>query len=588
MPLSRIAWTVLLLAVFSSAPTGATFGAARPADTGLRLTVNGLKQALEEAVRSGLTLQQYRDRSVSEAQLRRLVARGEEEIRATLEAWGYYGGSIRSRFEPTPTGSFEVVYDVDAGAPTLVRHSEVTVSGEAANAPAVASSIEAFVPKVGERFDHAQYESSKTSIEKALGDSGFLGARLTQHRVEVRSATHTADIALAWEGGLRYRFGPTKISGGQFSSELLDRYMPWQEGDDYSSAKLLDMQQRLVGADYFSTVTVQPRPERAIDRAVPVDVELTPAKRDIYSAALYASTDRGAGVDFSVTRRWLNDKGHKGQAEFDLAQRLKAIELSYRIPLSGKRQRMLSFAGTYRDEETESSISQTEKLAVNVARKWSEFTTVYGLQFLAGDFEIGSEDGNSTLLFFEGAFTRSRSDQPAFARRGYSYSLTARGTPIDALTDTRFGSLDLEVKWLHAFGPDTRLILRGEVGVMEVDDFDLLPPELRFFSGGDRSIRGFGYEEIGSRNAQGDVIGGDRLAEGTVELERYWRRGFGAAVFVDAGDAFLGEDFSLHVGTGVGVRWKSPVGVLRLDLAYPVKSIDSSGWQIHFNIGPDF
>ena len=102
------------------------------------------------------------------------------------------------------------------------------------------------MPKVGERFDHAQYEASKTAIEKALGDSGFLGARLTEHRVEAHSAARTADIALAWEGGPRYKFGATKISGGQFATGLYDRYMPWREGDDYSSAQVLDMQHRLV------------------------------------------------------------------------------------------------------------------------------------------------------------------------------------------------------------------------------------------------------------------------------------------------------------------------------------------------------
>jgi translocation and assembly module TamA len=123
---------------------------------------------------------------------------------------------------------------------------------------------------------------------------------------------------------------------------------------------------------------------------------------------------------------------------------------------------------------------------------------------------------------------------------------------------------------------------------MKVDDFDQLPPELRFFSGGDRSIRGFGFEEIGSRNAVGDVIGGDHLIEASVELEHYWRKNLGAAVFADGGDAFLGEDFRLHVGVGAGIRYKSPVGVLRLDLAYPIKSIDENSWQIHFNIGPDF
>jgi translocation and assembly module TamA len=582
MPLLRIALVCLALAV-----PGGPLRAASEA-SGLKLDINGLKPALEEAVRSGLTLQQYRDRAVSEAQLRRLVSRGEQEIAATLEAWGYYSGTVRSHMAPNAAGSFDVVYDIEPGEPTRVTGSHVTVRGEAAAVPAVASALESFLPQAGERFDHAQYEASKTAIEKALGDSGFLGAKLVTHRVEVHSMKRSADIELAWDGGPRYQFGPTQFTGGQFPTELLERFVPWREGDDYSAAQLLDMQQRLVSGDYFSTVTVQPHPEKAVDLKVPIQVELTAAKRNIYSAALYASTDRGAGVDFSVQRRWLNDKGHKGQAEFDLAQKLKAVEVSYRIPLPGRRQRQLSFAGTYRDEETESSISQTEKLAANLARKWNGYTLVYGLQFLAGDFEIGSEDGNSSLFFFEGALTRARSDQPTFARRGYSYTLTVRGTPFDTLTDTRFGAADLEVKWLHAFGLDTRLILRGEVGAMAVDDFDLLPPELRFFSGGDRSIRGFGYEEIGSQNAAGDVIGGDRLAEGTVELERYFRRGFGAAVFVDAGDSFLGEDFRLHVGAGAGIRWKSPVGVLRLDLAYPVKSVDSSGWQIHFNIGPDF
>jgi translocation and assembly module TamA len=581
MPVLRIALVCLALV---TSP-----GLLRAADVpALNLEINGLKPALEAAVRSGLTLQQYRDRVVSEAQLRRLVSRGAEEIVATLEAWGYYSGSVKSRIESKTVGSFDVAYDVDPGEPTLVTESHVSVDGGAAQVPGVAFALEAFLPKVGERFDHALYEASKTAIEKALGDAGFLGAKLVTHRVEVHSVKRTADIELAWNGGPRYKFGPTTFTGGQFTSQLLDRFMPWREGDDYSSKQLLEIQQRLVGGDYFSTVTVQPHPEKATDLNVPVEVALTPAKRDIYSAALYASTDRGVGVDFSVQRRWLNDKGHKGQAEFDLAQRLKAVELSYRIPLPGRKQRMLSFAGTYRDEQTESSISQTEKLAANVARKWSSYTSVYGLQLLSGDFEIGSEDGNSSLFFFEGALSRSQADQPAFARRGYSYNLSARFTPTEAVSDTRFASLDLEVKWLRALGTNTRLILRGEVGVMEVDDFDLLPPELRFFAGGDRSIRGFGYEEIGSRNAAGDVIGGDRLIEGTIELEHYWRRGFGAAVFVDAGDAFLGEDFILHVGTGVGLRWKSPVGVLRFDLAYPIESVDSSGWQIHFNIGPDF
>jgi translocation and assembly module TamA len=561
--------------------------APEPTTKGLEIEIRGLSSALEDAIRSGLTLQQYNDRSVSEAQLRRLLSLGESEARNTLEAWGYYDGKVAGHMEEKPEGGYLAWLDITPGDPVLVTASEVTVSGEAAQDPAVASALKSFEPTVGARFDHARYEASKDTIATALADTGYLGATLVTHKVEITTATQSARIALAWEGGPRYSFGPTTFTGSQFPQEFLQRFLPWTEGDVYSSAAVLDMQRRLVSADYFGTITVTPHPEKAIDRAVPITVELSPAKRNIYSAAVYASTDRGAGVELAAQRRWLNDRGHKARADLDIAQRLQAIELSYRIPLPGKRQRVLGFAGTYRDETTESSTSQTEKFVANVSRKWAEYTFVYGLQFLAGDFEIGSEDGNSSLLFLESAFSRSKADQPMFARRGFSYTVTARFTPFEELTDTRFASATLEAKWLHALGRDMRLILRGEVGKMEVEDFDQLPPELRFFSGGDRSIRGFGYEEIGSRNEVGDVIGGDSLIEANIELERYWNK-LGGAVFVDGGDSFLGEDFRLHVGVGAGVRWKSPVGVLRLDLAYPIKSIDSDSWQIHFNIGPDF
>ena len=571
-----------MLAILSTA------GAADAPRARNELTIEGVKPLLEEAIRSGLTLQQYRERAVSDAQLKRLITVGEKETSATLEAWGYYDGRIATRMEKSGEGGFHVWFKVQTGEPVLVTESTVTVNGEAGKAEAVTTAVNAFAPKIGERFDHAQYEASKAAIETALADSGFLGAKLGAHRVELRATARTARIMLEWSGGPRYSFGQTTFTGGQFPEGFLQRFSAWKEGDPYSSAKVLDLQRRLVGADYFGTVTVQPHPEKAVELAVPIEVTLTPARRTIYSAALYASTDRGAGVDFGAQRRWLNDRGHKGQAEIDVAQRLQALVLSYRIPLPGTRSRVLGIAGTYKDETTESSVSETEKLAVSVSRKWGGFTTSYGLQFLAGDFEIGSERGNSSLVFFEGALNYAQSDQPAFARRGFNYTLSARFTPVEALTDTAFASAKLESNWLHASGENTPLILRGEVGYMKVDDFDQLPPELRFFSGGDRSIRGFGFEEIGSRNAAGDVIGGDHLVEASVELERYWRKNLGAAVFADSGDAFLGEDFRLHVGVGAGIRWKSPVGVLRLDLAYPIKSVDENSWQIHFNIGPDF
>jgi translocation and assembly module TamA len=130
------------------------------------------------------------------------------------------------------------------------------------------------------------------------------------------------------------------------------------------------------------------------------------------------------------------------------------------------------------------------------------------------------------------------------------------------------------------------LILRAALGAMIVDDFDALPPELRFFAGGDRSVRGFDYQEIGETNASGGVIGGKYLAVASVEYEYYFLENWGAAVFVDAGDAYS-STLDPNVGAGIGVRWRSPVGIVRVDIAHPVVTDMDEKLRFHIIVGPD-
>ena len=174
MPLSRI---VLVGLAFAAPLHAAT--QPEPPPKGVELQINGLKQALESAVLSGLTLQQYRDRSVSDAQLRRLLSLGETEIRATLEAWGYYDGKVSGHMEETPEGRDRAWFDVTPGEPILVKASEVSVSGDAARVPAVASALEAFVPKLGERFDQRRRQT-RMDLHQALL-SWFYSGRSRHH-----------------------------------------------------------------------------------------------------------------------------------------------------------------------------------------------------------------------------------------------------------------------------------------------------------------------------------------------------------------------------------------------------------------------
>jgi translocation and assembly module TamA len=123
---------------------------------------------------------------------------------------------------------------------------------------------------------------------------------------------------------------------------------------------------------------------------------------------------------------------------------------------------------------------------------------------------------------------------------------------------------------------------------MQVGNFDALPPELRFFAGGDRSIRGFDYDEIGEVDDRGIIIGGKYLAVASVDYEYYFRENWGAAVFTDAGDAFS-DRFRLNLSVGVGLRWRSPVGPIRVDVGFPIEHAQplQQSWRLHVLLGPD-
>jgi translocation and assembly module TamA len=191
-------------------------------------------------------------------------------------------------------------------------------------------------------------------------------------------------------------------------------------------------------------------------------------------------------------------------------------------------------------------------------------------------------------LYPELVLEKKRADDPLFVRDGYALTLLARASP-GLLSDTRFEQVRADAKWIRGIGDSARLILRGTVGAMHVGDFDQLPPELRFFAGGDRSIRGYAYQTIGPQNANGLVLGGEDLVVASAEYEYYFKPNWGVATFVDSGDAFTGfSNFKTRIGTGIGLRWRSPVGMLRADIGVPVNDpYGQTGVQLHLIIGPD-
>lgn len=570
------------LAAIVAAVTAAESQAAR-----VSIEINGLKNEQRDSALASLRLQQYTDRDVSAVQIRRLFDGADDEIRTSLEPFGYYQARVERRLEEQPDGNFKAVFHVTPGEPVIVQAATVEVTGGAGENPNIRTAVRQFTPKVGDRLDHAQYEASKATVETALRALGFLDARPLRHRVEVTRSANAAVIDVAWEGGERYRFGPVRFSQAQFPESFLQRYVPWKEGAAYTEEQLVFMQQRMVDADYFASVAVQPAIDERKDGIVPIDVFLVPNKRSVYSASAYVSTDSGPGVRLGFERRWLNNRGHKLNADLDYSQRLQSFTTAYQIPRPGPDNRSYNIGIGYRNEETDTSTSETLRLAANDSRMWRGYTRTIGFQFISGDFEIADEPGSSDILFLDAVLSRKSVNDNFFPRRGVSVLYGLRAAQEGMLADTSFLQLRADAKWVRPVKKDGRFVARASVGAMTVDDFDVLPPELRFFAGGDRSVRGFDYQAIGERTGNGGVIGGRYLSVVSAEYEHYFWQSWGAAAFVDAGDAF-NSDYNANVGAGVGVRWKSPVGLVRLDFGFPVVTdLDDSGLRIHIMIGPD-
>ena len=184
-------------------------------------------------------------------------------------------------------------------------------------------------------------------------------------------------------------------------------------------------------------------------------------------------------------------------------------------------------------------------------------------------------------------WTRTTADDELYPTRGAKYAVEVRGAAETLISDTSFIRATVAAHWIRALPIRSRIHLRAAFGGTWVDDFFELPPSERFFTGGDTTIRGYEFEELGPEDDAGEVIGGTYLGIMSFEYEQAVTQNWSGAAFIDAGNAFGGKGSStgIRLGIGLGIRWRSPVGPIRADLAHPIDGNQTI--RFHLRIGPD-
>ncbi|MFT3897423.1 MAG: autotransporter assembly complex family protein [Thermomonas sp.] len=598
-----------------------------------KIHVEGLSDPeMVENVRVSLSLSDAVGKDVSGRRLGYLLREAEAETREALEPFGYYSPTIvvqrsdRSAPEsaddpaastPAPDATaaaspearaaranrtLSVSIRVELGEPVRVRGFNVGVDGGGAADKTVRAALDAFAPKPGAVLDHAVYESSKSQVSRALAAHGYFDADFSSHRVEVTRAEHAADIDLRWTSGERHALGEatfTQTPKAIIRDKLLRKLVRWTPGDPYDEAELDRLRRSLVGLDYFGLVDVSSKPEDAKDLRVPVQVDLTPAPRSIYTAGLSYGTASGPGVRFGIERRYLNSRGHKALAQVDYARDRKTLTLQYRVPAFAWLDGWYTASLQGADIQDDYVNSRRVEFVASRSGQFNDYLNLVAAMHALRErwaYNVDGDDTTSSTDFRYASFVYPSLsaeyidvDNRLAPRRGAGGTLMLRGGRGGSDYGTTFAQVDATAAWFHGFDADSRLIVRGELGHTFSGELLDLPPSLRFYAGGDRSVRGYGWHEIGPRiETDGGryYTGASNVVTGSVEYERYFKGPWGAAVFVDSGSAFDGKKPDMHTGIGIGLRWRSPVGPVRIDIARGLDDPDSP-FTIGLNIGAD-
>lgn len=565
-----------------------------------KVQISGLNRNSEaemiENIEVSLSLYDALGKPQGESRLEYLLSQAERQTREALEPFGYYNPTITVD-APRDGETLQVNIHVDKGEPVRVRRSNIVITGPAEDDRYLSQDLADFRPRRGDVFDHTSYEASKVVITRRLTERGYFDADFTQRQVSVTRAENAADIDLSWDSGARYDMGPTRFHQDYFRQDLLDPLVYWEEGSYYHEGKLDRLRESLTKLDYFSTIDIQPRPEEADDDwRVPVDVNLTLAKRNIYTAGVSYGSESGAGIRAGIDRRYVNSRGHKLSTQLDYAQKRKSLTSSYRIPAFRWLDGWYTITAAAYDEQTDYIDLRNVRLLASrsgeLNDQWTLIASITALRerwrYSSADSFEGSRYEYSTLLYPQIVADYVEVDDELFPRRGFSGHATVRAGVEGVGSDTSFVQAHAALRWYLPLAESNRLVLRGEAGTTWTSDLVSMPPSLRYFAGGDRSIRGYAYREVGPRTPAPDkfALGAKNVVTASAEYEHYFGGGpWGAAVFVDTGSAF-DNDIDLHTGVGFGVRWKSPVGPVRVDIAHGLNNPDSQ-FQLYLNIGAD-
>jgi translocation and assembly module TamA len=591
---------------------------ARPALAGIAIEVRGVDEDLRLNVLAYLSFERYKNsKDLTREFVERLQERSEREVRGALRPFGYYEPTVETVVTGGNGQDYTVKVNVTPGAPVVVENVYVNVSGPG-KTDEIFTRITGNPPiRKGQRLNHANYEALKGGLLRAAATFGYLDARMVRNEMRVDPASRVADIDISLETGDRYRFGATTITQDAIDESLVRRFLRYHQDEPFNASELLRTQFALDDSQYFSRVEVLPGERDSDEHIVPISITADPNRKSRFEFAFGYGTDTQVRGTAAWENRRVNRRGHRFRTEVRAAALEQSMDARYIVPIGdpATEKFTLQLTGLHkRRADTDNRDVDFMPNLTHVVDSWignAQWQRVTYVELLRthSEFIESSRETTQTLLIPGISFSlvpRGYLGETLFNRTLY---FELRGSHNSLGSDSDFLQVRVTAERVIDF-PNRfqkwHILVRGDLGATALSKTSALAPSQRFFAGGDRSVRGFGPNDLSpvqqatnpdgtpKVDAQGnpvlEKVGGKHMVAGSVELIRDVGKNWAVAVFGDAGNAFDLFGDPLMYSVGLGVRLRLPAVSVGIDVAQalttPAGDNSRPGPRLHLNFSP--
>ncbi|WP_185182646.1 autotransporter assembly complex family protein [Mycoavidus sp. B2-EB] len=530
---------------------------------------------LKALLKAHLDLARFAKRTdISEEQFEFLVAAAPQQARELAETEGYFSAAVITDVSEF-ADKHVVTINIDPGPHTTVSSVALNFTGpmQTEDPGRGKAARRGWTLRRGELFSQAAWENSKAASLKALQAERYAAAQITHSQARIDPRTQHAQLEATFESGQTFTIGPIEISGlKRYPEKIIHHVNPLRPGERYSVERLLELQRQVQNTTYFASVTVDVANDAKQPNQVPVKVKVSEYPFHAIRSGIGYSSDTGARVQGHYVynnmfgRSWILS----AQGQFEQRQQNTALRLS--MPPDRKAY-INSILGSHTRTYIEDTDIRSLRLGAQRARSLQDYDYAWSLLYYEDQLLQNAQAPEVSRALVPGwSWTRRNVDDSMFARQGNIISLATGFAVKGILTEQSFGRFYMHGRQYFPLGKNDVILLRAELGsVLTGGGSDGIPASLLFRAGGANSVRGYSYQSIG-HEVDGSVLPAKYLATGSGEYQHWFNRDWGAALFYDVGTATdRWQEKILYQGVGIGVRWRSLVGPINLDLGYGLR-----------------